>query len=83
LVVELLGYDIIWFGVLTLMMLEIGLATPPFGLLLFVVKGAAPPGTSMAEVIRSIAPFIAMALLVVALIIAVPDLALLLPGMMR
>ncbi len=82
-VIELLGYDVVWFGVLTLMMLEIGLATPPFGLLLFVAKGAAPPGTSMAEVIRSVWPFIAMALLVVALIIAVPDLALLLPGMMH
>ena len=69
--------------ILTLMMLEIGLATPPFGLLLFVAKGAAPPGTSMAEVIRSVAPFIVMALLVVALIIAVPDLALVLPGLMR
>lgn len=76
-VVERLQFDTVWFGVLSLMLLEISLATPPFGLLLFVAKGAAPPGTTMREVIVSVFPFIMMAMLVVALLIAVPDLTLL------
>jgi tripartite ATP-independent transporter DctM subunit len=78
---EQFGFDVVWFGVLMLMILEISLATPPFGLLLFVAKGAAPD-TSMREIIISVAPFIAIALGVVVLLIAVPDLTLILPRMM-
>lgn len=71
----------VWFGVLALMMLEISLATPPFGLLLFVAKGAAPEGTTMTDVIVSVLPFIAMAMIVVALIIAFPILTLAIPNL--
>jgi tripartite ATP-independent transporter DctM subunit len=80
-VAEQLGLDIVWFGVLMLMILEISLATPPFGLLLFVAKGAAPD-TSMREIIVSVLPFIGLALAVVVLLVAVPDLTLVLPRMM-
>jgi len=80
-VAQQLNLDPVWFGVLMLMILEISLATPPFGLLLFVAKGAAPD-TSMGEIIRSVTPFIAIALSVVALLIAVPELTLMLPRMM-
>jgi TRAP-type C4-dicarboxylate transport system permease large subunit len=69
----------VWFGVLALMLLEISLATPPFGLLLFVAKGAAPEGTTMGQIIGSVLPFILMAMLVVALLIAVPQLTLIVP----
>ncbi|MBI1943401.1 MAG: TRAP transporter large permease [Betaproteobacteria bacterium] len=80
-VVQQLGFELVWFGVLMLMLLEIGLATPPFGMLLFVAKGAAPR-TTMREIIVSVTPFIALALGVVALLIAVPELTLLLPRLM-
>jgi tripartite ATP-independent transporter DctM subunit len=80
-VAETLGLDIVWFGVLMLMVLEISLATPPFGLLLFVAKGAAPQ-IPMGAIIRSVAPFIAIALGVVGLLVAVPELTLLLPRLM-
>lgn len=80
-VVQQFGFDLVWFGVLMLMLLEIGLATPPFGMLLFVAKGASPQ-TSMREIIVSVAPFIALALGVVALLIAVPELTLFLPRLM-
>ncbi len=78
---ELLGFNVIWFGVLLLMILEISLATPPFGLLLFVVKGAAPDDTTMQQIIISVAPFIAMAMLVVAILITFPGLTLILPNL--
>ncbi|MDH4095514.1 MAG: TRAP transporter large permease [Betaproteobacteria bacterium] len=80
-VAETLGLDAVWFGVLMLMVLEISLATPPFGLLLFVAKGAAPQ-IPMAAIIRSVAPFIAIALGVVGLLAAFPQLTLWLPRLM-
>jgi TRAP-type mannitol/chloroaromatic compound transport system permease large subunit len=73
----------VWFGVLALMMLEISLAMPPFGLLLFVAKGAAPAGTTMRQIIVSVLPFVAMAMLVVAILIIFPSLTLLLPQMFQ
>jgi tripartite ATP-independent transporter DctM subunit len=80
-VAEALGLDIVWFGVLMLMILEVSLATPPFGLLLFIAKGAAPE-TSMGEIIRSVLPFVALVLGVVGLLIAFPQLTLWLPRLM-
>jgi len=79
-IVQQFGFDLVWFGVLMLMLLEIGLATPPFGLLLFVAKGAAPD-TPMSAIVRSVTPFIAMALCVVVLLILFPQITLLLPGL--
>ncbi len=80
-VVQQLGLEPVWFGVLMLMILEISLATPPFGLLLFVAKGASPQST-MAEIIGSVAPFVAIGLGVVGLLIAFPQLTLWLPRLM-
>lgn len=77
-IVQNLGFDPVWFGVLMLMVLEISLATPPFGLLLFVAKGASPQ-TPMRDIIVSVAPFIALALSVVVLLIVLPELTLFLP----
>ena len=77
-VVQQLGLEPVWFGVLMLMILEVSLATPPFGLLLFVAKGASPE-TPMRDIIGSVTPFIALALAVVALLIAFPQITLLLP----
>jgi TRAP-type C4-dicarboxylate transport system permease large subunit len=80
-VVQQLGLEPVWFGVLMLMILEVSLATPPFGLLLFVAKGASPEST-MGEIIGSVTPFIVIALSVVGLLILVPELTLALPRMM-
>ena len=78
--VEAMGFNIVWFGVLALLMMEISLATPPFGLLLFVAKGAAPNHTTMREIIVSVLPFIGISLLVVALLIAAPGITTILPS---
>jgi len=79
--VQQAGFEPVWFGVLMLMCLEISLATPPFGLLLFVAKGASPE-SSMRDIVLSVAPFVAIALAVVALLVAVPSLTLWLPRLM-
>ena len=75
-----LGFDLTWFGLIMLLALEIGYTTPPFGLLLFVMKGVAPPGTTMRDIYLAGMPFIACVLLLIALIIVFPPLATWLPA---
>jgi tripartite ATP-independent transporter DctM subunit len=75
-----LGFDPIWFGLIMLLALEISFTTPPFGLLLFVMKGVAPPDTTMRDIYMSAIPFILCSLCLVALLIMFPPLALWLPG---
>ena len=82
-IVNQLGFDPVWFGVLMLIVLEISLATPPFGLLLFVMKGVAPQGTTLEQIILSVLPFILLSILVVVMIIIWPSLATFLPEMME
>jgi len=75
-----LGFDPVWFALIMLLALEISFTTPPFGLLLFVMKGVAPPDTTMRDIYLSAFPYIACSLLLVALLILFPPLALWLPG---
>ncbi|MCY4150861.1 MAG: TRAP transporter large permease [Aestuariivita sp.] len=78
-----LGFDPIWFGLIMLLALEISFTTPPFGLLLFVMKGVAPSETTMRDIYVSAIPFILCSLLLVALLILYPPLALWLPSLGR
>lgn len=77
---ESLGFDLIWFALIMLLALEISFTTPPFGLLLFVMKGVAPPQTTMREIYAAAVPFIFCSLLLVALLIVFPPLVTWLPG---
>ena len=74
-----LGFDLTWFGLIMLLALEIGYTTPPFGLLLFVMKGVAPPGTTMRDIYLAGMPFIACVILLIGFIIVFPPLATWLP----
>ena len=76
-----LGFDPIWFGVLIVMQCEIALISPPFGLSLYIVKGVVKDVT-MNEVIKGIFPFFIVDLIVLALYIAFPQIALFLPQQM-
>jgi TRAP-type C4-dicarboxylate transport system permease large subunit len=69
----------IWFGVIMLLAMEISFTTPPFGLLLFVMQGVAPKGTRFSEICLAAIPFMACAMLLVALIIIFPGIATWLP----
>jgi TRAP-type mannitol/chloroaromatic compound transport system permease large subunit len=62
-----------------LLALEMGYTMPPFGLLLFVMKGVSPPGTKMRDIYLAGMPFIACVLLLIILIILFPPLATWLP----
>lgn len=75
--------DVIWLMVLMLITMEISLLTPPFGLLLYVMKGIAPFKVTIGEVVMSALPFIAIEVFVLALLIAVPEVAIWLPSMVK
>jgi len=77
---QALGFDLIWFGLIMLLALEISFTTPPFGLLLFVMKGVSPPDTTMREIYIAALPFIFCSLALVGLLIAFPQIALWLPS---
>ena len=77
-----LGYDPIWFGILVVKMIEIGLVTPPIGLNCFVVNGVRPD-ISLETVFRGVGPFVLMDIATVAVLIAWPDLVLWLPRQMN
>ncbi len=79
---QTLQFDLVWFGLVMLLALEISLTTPPFGLLLFVMMGVAPQGTTLWQVAMAAAPYIGCALIVLVLLILFPGLALYLPSLM-
>ena len=78
-----LGFNPVWFGVIYLLNIEMGLTSPPFGLALFVMKGVAPPDTTMRDVYLAALPFLGCDLIAMVLIIAFPSIALWLPGLIR
>ena len=69
------GIDQLVLGVIYLLTMEIALLTPPFGLLLFVMRGVVGEQITMIQIYRAVTPFVAIKLLVLALIVAVPQLA--------
>jgi tripartite ATP-independent transporter DctM subunit len=77
-----LGFDPIWFGLLMLCSITVGLITPPFGLLLFIMKGVTPPNIKMSDVYYSALPFITITLLGILLILIFPGIATWLPNRM-
>ena len=79
---QTLQYDLIWFALVMLLALEISLTTPPFGLLLFVMMGVAPEGTTLWQVAGAAAPYIGCAVVVLLLQIIFPDLGRYLPSLM-
>jgi tripartite ATP-independent transporter DctM subunit len=75
-VAEAAGFDLIWFGVLTVVAVEIGLLTPPFGLSVFTIKAALnDPSVGLDDIFRGALPFIAAMIACLALIIAFPGIA--------
>ncbi len=80
---ESLGISATWLMVMMLIAMEISLLTPPFGLLLFVMRGVAPPQIRIGQIYAAAIPFILLELAVMAVLVAFPDVALWLPSMFR
>ena len=77
--VQKLGIDTVWFGVMFLICMQLGLLLPPHGLLLMTMKGVSPPQVTMGHIFRAVIPYIIMSLLVLALVFFVPAVAVWLP----
>ncbi|PSM17489.1 TRAP transporter large permease subunit [Nitratireductor sp. StC3] len=77
--VKLLGFDLIWYGVLYTITCQIAYMTPPFGYNLFLMRAMAPPEISLGDIYRSIIPFVAVMVFGLVVVMAFPQLALWLP----
>ena len=78
--VKILGFDPVWYGVLYTITCQIAYMTPPFGYNLFLMRAMAPPEITLADIYRSISPFVLVMTLALALVMIFPQIALWLPG---
>ena len=78
-----LNFDLIWFGLIVLLGLEMGLTTPPFGVSLFVMMGVAPRGTTFFTVVKAAVPYLCCDLIAVILIMCFPVIVTYLPSLMQ
>jgi tripartite ATP-independent transporter DctM subunit len=84
-VIQGLGYDPVWFGVIIVLVTQIGVITPPVGINAYVVYGATrkvAPDITLESVFRGVTPFLAAIVVGIALLMAFPGLVLWLPGLM-
>ncbi len=75
-----LGFDLIWYGVLYTITCQIAYMTPPFGYNLFLMRAMAPPEVTIKDIYRSIIPFVCVMAVALGLVMAFPEIALWLPG---
>jgi tripartite ATP-independent transporter DctM subunit len=81
-IVQRLEIDLIWFGVLYLICMQLGLLLPPHGLLLMTMRGVAPPQVTMADIFRAVVPYVALSLVLLIMIIMFPSVATWLPALL-
>ena len=77
--VKVLGFDLIWYGVLYTITCQIAYMTPPFGYNLFLMRAMAPPEIGLGDIYRSIIPFVLVMVVALALVMIFPEIALWLP----
>jgi len=77
--VGVLGFDLVWYGVLYTITCQVAYMTPPFGYNLFLMRAMAPPEVSLADIYRSIIPFVAVMIIGLAIVMIFPEIALWLP----
>ena len=81
-IVQRIGIDLIWFGVLYLICMQLGLLLPPHGLLLMTMKGVSPPEVTMTHIFRAVVPYVAMSLVLLVVIVLFPAIATWLPTLL-
>ena len=80
---RLTSWDPVWWGAIVCLNIEMGATTPPFGVCLFVMKGVAPPNTTMGDIYRAAIPFLICDLIIMGVMIAFPQVSLWLPRLVR
>lgn len=81
-IIRMFGFDTVWFGILFTICMEMGYITPPFGFNLFYMRAIVPEGITMADIYRSIVPFVALEIIGLIVVIVFPELATWLPAKM-
>jgi tripartite ATP-independent transporter DctM subunit len=81
--VRALGFDTLWFAVISLMNIQLGLISPPFGLDCFTMKAIVPGDVTLGDVFKSSLPFMLLGFLSMALVMLFPQIGLWLPGLMQ
>ena len=81
-VMQSLGLDLVWFGIVVVVVIEISLITPPIGLNVFVLKSMLPE-VELTKIFRGVLPFIAADIVRITLIVAIPSISLFLPRLME
>ena len=82
-IVKHLGFDPIWIGTIMLLNMEMATTSPPFGLVLFVMKGVAPADTKMKDIYLSAIPFLICDAAAMVLMMVFPGIVLWLPSLMK
>ena len=80
-VVQAFNIDLVWFGVMFLICMQLGLLLPPHGMLLMTMKGVAPPQVTMAHIFQAVTPYVLMSIVVLILVFFIPAVAVWLPGL--
>ena len=78
--VQHFGFDPLWFGVMYLICMQLGLLTPPFGMLLFTMRGVAPKQITMGQIFHAVLPYVLMGLAMLVLVMLLPGIATWLPA---
>lgn len=81
-IIQALEFDPIWFGIIVVMVVELGLITPPIGMNVFVIKGIAKD-VPLETIFRGVFPFVIAQIILIAILILFPQIALWLPSTMR
>lgn len=80
--VQFYGWDPLWWGVLYLICMQLGLLTPPFGMLLFTMRSVAPPSIRTPVIFAAVTPYVLMGLLMIGLVWLIPGIATWLPAVL-
>jgi len=80
-VVQQMGIDLVWFGVMFLICMQLGLLMPPHGLLLMTMKVVAPPQVTMLNIFQAVMPFLLISVVVLVMVFFVPAVATWLPNL--
>ena len=82
-IVRAFEWDSVWFGLLYLINMSVGMKSPPFGLCLFVMQGVVPPGISTMDVYKSVTPFILLDMVAITIFVFFPQIVTILPNLMK
>ena len=78
-----LGYDLVWFGIVSMLLMEIGAITPPVGLNVYALKGVVPKDVTITDIFKGVWAFVIIDLVLLIILIAFPQISLWLPSLLQ